>query len=150
MYSMKKCMMVLGGLLLLAAGTPAFASDDRPIEVSELPAAARQFIKTHFAGAQVSLATVDGHLFDREYKVVFTDGREVEFSKSGEWEEVDANRGQFPIAVLPQAIRSYLSQHYPNTPVVKADRDRHGYEVKLRNGFELEFDKNGRLYKIDD
>ncbi len=143
-------MMVLGGLLLLVAGTPALASDDRPIDVSELPAAARQFIKTHFAGAQVSHATVDGHLFDKEYKVVFTDGREIEFGKNGDWEEVDANRGQFPIAVLPQSIRSYLSQHYPDMPVMKADRGRYGYEVKLRNGLELEFDKSGRLYKIDD
>ena len=143
-------MMVLGGLLLLVAGTPALAADDRPIDVSELPAAARQFIKTHFAGAQVSHATVDGHLFDKEYKVVFTDGREIEFGKNGDWEEVDANRGQFPIAVLPQSIRSYLSQHYPDMPVMKADRGRYGYEVKLRNGLELEFDKSGRLYKIDD
>lgn len=150
MYSMKKCMMALGGLLLLVAGTPVFASDDRPIEVSELPASARQFIKTHFAGAQVSHATVDGHLFDKEYKVVFTDGREIEFGKNGDWEEVDANRGQFPMEVLPQSIRSYLGQHFPDTPVMKADRDRRGYEVKLRNGFELEFDKDGRLYKIDD
>ncbi|MDE5963176.1 MAG: PepSY-like domain-containing protein [Alistipes sp.] len=143
-------MMALGGLLLLVAGTPVFASDDRPIEVSELPASARQFIKTHFAGAQVSHATVDGHLFDKEYKVVFTDGREIEFGKNGDWEEVDANRGQFPMEVLPQSIRSYLGQHFPDTPVMKADRDRRGYEVKLRNGFELEFDKDGRLYKIDD
>ena len=89
-------------------------------------------------------------MFDKEYKVVFTDGREIEFGKYGDWEEVDANRGQFPIAVLPQSIRSYLSQHYPDMPVMKADRDRYGYEVKLRNGLELEFDKSGRLYKIDD
>lgn len=147
---MKKRMLLLVGLLSMAVCTSAFASDERPIDVSELPAPARQFIQTHFANAQVAYASVDGSLFDKDYEVAFTDGRKVEFTRSGEWKEVDAKRADFPMSVLPQAIRSYLHQHYPDAAVMQIDRDRHGYEVKLRNGLELEFDKNGRLYKIDD
>ncbi len=147
---MKKCMLLLVGVLSMAVCTSAFASDERPITVSELPASARQFIQTHFGSAQVSYATVDGKLFDKEYKVVFADGRKVEFAKNGEWKEVEAGRADFPMSVLPQAIRSYLHEHYPDAAVEQIDRDRYGYEVKLRNGLELEFDKNGRLYKIDD
>lgn len=150
MYMMKKCMLVLVGLLSMAVCTSAFASDDRPIDVSELPAPARQFIQTHFAKAQVAYASVDGSLFDKDYEVAFTNGCKVEFSRSGEWKEVDAKRAEFPMSILPQTIRTYLRQNYPDTPVSKADRDRRGYEVELRNGLELEFDKNGRLYKIDD
>ncbi len=147
---MKKVKMLLAGLVLLAAAAPVFASDGRPIGMSELPAPARQFIETHFADAKVSYATVEGRVLDKEYEVVFTDGRKVEFGKSGEWEQVDAKRGQFPMAVLPQPIRTYLRQNYPDTPVSKIDRDRRGYEVELRSGLELDFDRNGRLLKIDD
>ncbi len=147
---MKKVKMLLAGLALLAAAAPVFASDGRPIGVSELPAPARQFIATHFADAKVSYATVEGRVLDKEYEVVFIDGRKVEFGKSGEWEQVDAKRGQFPMAVLPQSIRTYLRQNYPDTPVSKIDRDRRGYEVELRSGLELDFDRNGRLLKIDD
>lgn len=147
---MKKRMLLLAGLLSMVVGAFAFASDERPITVSELPATARQFIQTHFGNAQVSYVAVDGKLFDKEYKVIFADGRKVEFAKNGEWEEVDAKRADFPMSVLPQAIRTYLHQHYPDAAVEQIDRDRYGYEVKLRNGLELEFDKNGRLLKIDD
>ncbi|MDE6570094.1 MAG: PepSY-like domain-containing protein, partial [Alistipes sp.] len=69
---------------------------------------------------------------------------------NGEWEEVEAKRADFPMSVIPQAIRSYLHQHYPDAAVKQIDRDRYGYEVKLRSGLELEFDKDGRLLKIDD
>ncbi len=147
---MKKVRMMLAGLSLLVAAVPVFASDERPIDVSALPASARQFIETHFADAKVSYATVEGRVFDKDYEVVFTDGRKVEFDKNGEWEQVDAKRGQFPMAVLPQSIRTYLRQNHPDTPVSKIDRDRRGYEVELRSGLELDFDRNGRLVKIDD
>ena len=145
---MKKRMLLLVGLLSMAVC--AFASDERSITVSELPATARQFIQTHFGDVQVSRGTVDGKLLDKEYKVVFADGRKVELARNGEWEEVEAKRADFPMSVIPQAIRSYLHQHYPDAAVKQIDRDRYGYEVKLRSGLELEFDKNGRLLKIDD
>lgn len=147
---MKKVRMMLAGLSLLVAAVPVFAADGRPIDVSALPAPARQFIETHFGDAKVSYATVEGRMLDKDYEVVFTDGRKVEFDKNGEWEQVDAKRGTFPMAVLPQSIRTYLRQNYPDTPVSKIDRDRRGYEVELRSGHELDFDRNGRLLNIDD
>lgn len=147
---MKKCILLVAGLLSMAATTSVFAFDGRPIDVSELPATARQFIETHFADAKISHVSVDGKLLDKEYEVLFADGRKIEFAKNGEWEEVDAKRAEVPASVLPQSVRSYLRQNYPDMPVSKVERDRRGYEVKLRNGVELDFDKNGRLLKIDD
>ena len=47
---MKKLMMILAGAALLATSAPAFAGNDRPIAVGELPAVSQEFIKTHFAG----------------------------------------------------------------------------------------------------
>ena len=50
---MKKLMMILAGAALLATSAPAFAGNDRPIAVGELPAVSQEFIKTHFAGVEV-------------------------------------------------------------------------------------------------
>lgn len=147
---MKKCILLVAGLLSMAATTSVFAFDGRPIDVSELPATARQFIEAHFADAKISHVSVDGKLLDKEYEVLFADGRRIEFAKNGEWEEVDAKRAEVPMSVLPQSVRSYLRQNYPDVPVSKVERDRHGCEVTLRNGLELDFDKNGRLLKVDD
>ena len=71
---MKKLMMILAGAALLATSAPAFAGNDRPIAVGELPAVSQEFIKTHFAGVEVSFSKVDEELFDKDYKVVFVNG----------------------------------------------------------------------------
>ena len=71
---MKKLMMILAGTALMVTSAPAFAGNDRPIAVGELPATAQQFIKAHFAGVEVSLSKVDEELFDKDYKVVFVNG----------------------------------------------------------------------------
>lgn len=149
---MKTVLRALGGVLvlLLGAAQVSFAGDKRPVTLEDLPAPAQHFIKNYFGTATVSRITVDSQMFDREYKVVFTDGREVEFSKAGEWEEVEAKRAEFPMGVLPQQIRRYLEQHYPNQAVSRVERDRRGYEVKLRNGVELDFDNRFQLLKVDD
>lgn len=149
MAMMKKRCMLLSGLLLVAA-LPACASGDRPVELSELPAAARQFIDTHFAGAKVAFASVDNDWPDKDYTVGFTEGQKVEFDRRGEWKEIETKRSAFPMGVLPQSIRTYLRHNHPDTPVSKIDRDRRGYEVELRNGLDLDFDRNGRLVRIDD
>ena len=85
---MKKLMMILAGAALLATSAPAFAGNDRPIAVGELPAVSQEFIKTHFAGVEVSFSKVDEELFDKDYKVVFVNGAKVEFAKNGEWKDV--------------------------------------------------------------
>lgn len=146
---MKKLAVILAGLAL-AASAPAFAGEDRPINVEELPAASQQFIKTHYNNARVSYATVDQAIVTRDYKVVFADGTKVEFAKNGEWTEVDTRSGAVPDAVVPQQIRDVVAQRFPGHKIRSIERDRRGYEVKLDNGLDLDFGTNYRLNKIDD
>ena len=99
---MKKLMMILAGAALLATSAPAFAGNDRPIAVGELPAVSQEFIKTHFAGVEVSFSKVDEELFDKDYKVVFVNGAKVEFAKNGEWKDVECKYGEVPAAIVPR------------------------------------------------
>ena len=136
---MKKLMMILAGTALMVTSAPAFAGNDRPIAVGELPATAQQFIKAHFAGVEVSLSKVDEELFDKDYKVVFVNGAKVEFTKNGE----------VPAAIVPQQIRDYVAKNYPDRKITAIDRDRRDYEVELDNGLDLKFDLKFRLIDID-
>lgn len=122
---MKKLMMILAGAALLATSAPAFAGNDRPIAVGELPAVSQEFIKTHFAGV------------------------EVEFAKNGEWKDVECKYGEVPAAIVPQQIRDYVTKNYPKNKIVAIDRDRRDYEVELDNGLDLKFDLKFRLIDID-
>ena len=107
---MKKLMMILAGTALMVTSAPAFAGNDRPIAVGELPATAQQFIKAHFAGVEVSLSKVDEELFDKDYKVVFVNGAKVEFTKNGEWKDVECKYGEVRAAsvktLVPTAVFS--------------------------------------------
>ena len=38
---------------------------------------------------------------------------------------------------------------YPDTKVVKLEKKRNGHEVKLSNGWELEFNRNFELIDMD-
>ncbi len=137
-------------LAMLAVCVPAVAGNDRPIQVGELPAASRQFIETHFSGAEVSYAKVDEEWMDKDYKVVFADGATVEFSKDGAWKEVDCKNRAVPAGIVPARIREYVANNFPGRNVTAIEQGRRGYEVELDNGIDLKFDMKFRLTDIDD
>ena len=147
---MKKLTIIFASLALMASTLTAFAGNDRIITVAELPAVSQQFIKTHFAGVEVSYVKVDEEMFDKDYKVVFVNGSKVEFAKDGAWKEVDCKYGEVPAAIVPQQIRDYVAKNFAGRKIVSIDRDKRDWEVKLDNGLDLKFDLQFRLIEIDD
>ena len=93
---------------------------------------------------------MDEELFDKDYKVVFVNGAKVEFTKNGEWKDVECKYGEVPAALVPQQIRDYVAKNFAGRKIVSIDRDKRGYEVKLDNGLELKFDLKFRLIEVDD
>lgn len=147
---MKRTRIILAGILLSAWTLPAAAGNDRPIVVGELPAAAREFLRTHFDGLEVSYAKVDEELFDKEYKVVFVNGAKVEFLEDGLWKELDCKYGEVPAAAVPRQIADEVARLFPGRKIVSIDRGRRDYEVGLDNGLELTFDRKFRLTEMYD
>lgn len=147
---MKKLLFCLTALAAVFSAGAVYADDDRPIQVEQLPAAAQQFIKQHFADAKVAYAAEDRDWPGYTYKVVFADGAKADFEKNGDWKEVDCKPAAVPAGVVPQQIASYVKQHHEGQMVVKIERGRKGYEAELMNGIELKFDKHFRVVGIDD
>ena len=145
---MKKLTFLFASLFVL--NVAVWAGNDKPIQVSEMPKIAQEFIKKHFAGKSVALAKVDTEFMDKNYDVIFTSGEKVEFDKKGNWTKVDCEHSQVPEAIIPVAIQKYVSQHYPDAKVVKIElTDHKGYDVDLSNGIDIEFDKKMRVRDID-
>ena len=147
---MKRLTILMASLFAALSILPASAGNDRIITVGELPAAAQQFITTHFKGVEVSYAKVDEDWFDKEYKVVFVDGSKVEFVRSGAWKEIDCKYGEVPAGAVSAPIRDCVAARFPGRRIICIERDRRNCEVKLDNGLELEFDADFRLVDIDD
>ena len=146
---MKKILFVFAAFLLIGVSV-AKADNDKVINKNELPAQAQQFINEHFANVKLSYAKLERDFLERSYEVLLTDGTKLEFSSKGTWLEVDCKYGEVPAAVIPAPIKNYIKENYPGERVLKIERDRSNYELKLSNRLELTFDKDFRIIDIDD
>ena len=73
---MKKLVFLL--VCLFTLQTVARADDDKPIQVTQMPQPAQQFIKQHFADSKVALAKMESDFFYKSYEVIFTNGDKVD------------------------------------------------------------------------
>lgn len=125
------------------------ADNDKTIQISDLPQKAQLFIEKHFSGVKVAYAKQESDLLDKTYDVVFTNGNKVEFNKKGEWKEVDCKQNELPAGIVPEKIKEYVNQNYSGVKILKIDRDKKDYEVKLSNKLELKFDMKFNLIEMD-
>ena len=145
---MKKLLLLLVCLFTFQAVVKA--NDDKPIKVAHLPQSAQQFIKSHFGNSKVAIAKMETDWLDKSYDVIFTDGNKLEFDKQGNWKEINCKYSAVPAGVIPAQILKYVSENYPDAKVLKIERDKKDYEVKLSNRWELKFDLQFNLIDIDD
>ena len=146
---MKKIFMAL--LLVLTLGVATACADTYAHDASVLPAAAQQVLKKNFK-AKVSVVKIDKDFgMVKDYEVVLNDGTEITFDSKGNWEEVEVGATMtVPAAFMPQPMRTYLSTNFKGVNVVGLEKKRNGYEVKLVNDIELEFDSAGNFLRYDD
>lgn len=120
-------------------------------DTTQLPVAARQFITKHFPGVAVSHIKIEKEFVEgKKYDVILTNGFDLDFNNKGEWTEVDGHRTMVPKAILPVRIADYAAKNFPQASVVSIDKDRDGFDVKLSDGRELKFNKNGDFIRFDD
>lgn len=145
---MKKLVFLLVGLFALSVALKA--DNVKTVQIGQLPTPAQTFITTYFKDSKVALAKVETEFLSKTYEVLFTNGSKVEFDRSGEWTEVQCKTGEIPFEIVPQPIRDYVKQNYPEAVIQKIERDKHDIEVKLSNRWEITFDHNMRVIDIDD
>ena len=129
---MKKWMFLLVSLFTMQM---AMADNDKPIAFEQLPATAQTFIKQHFSDAKVAFVKMEKEFLDSSYDVVFINGDKVDMT--------------VPQAVVPVKIQEFVKSNYPEAKVLKIEKDRYEYEVKLSNFWELTFDLNFNLIDMD-
>lgn len=134
---------------LLASTCQVMANKDVAIKVSELPAMAQRILNVNFTENKVALSKKEVGLFSRSYEVIFTNGNKIEFDADGRWEKIFCERGGVPLELIPPSIRMYIDEHYGGSKIVKIERDKRGYDVKLFRGVNLNFDTKGRWVKVE-
>ncbi len=145
---MKKILFVFAAIFTFGVSNVS-ADNDKLVTKSELPVQSQQFINDYFAGVELTYAKLERDFFERSYEVVLADGTKLEFTTKGVWKEVDCRYGEVPSAIVPQAIREYIAKNYAGVKVLKIERDRGNYEVKLSNRYELTFNSDCKIIDID-
>jgi len=146
---MKKIMFLLTLVFSLCV-VNAFGFNDKVISKNQLPAQAQSFLNENFADVKISYAKQETDFIERSYEVVLADGTKLEFTKKGNWKEVDCRYGEVPSAIVPAPIKSFINENYSGSRVLKIERDSRGYEVKLSNKLELKFNNDFKIVDIDD
>jgi hypothetical protein len=146
---MKKILFAV--LAVFVFGVAAVKADnDKVINKNQLPAQAQSFLNQNFSGVNISYAKEERDFLSRSYEVMLVDGSKIEFGSNGNWEEVDCRYGEVPAAVVPQPIKDYIAKNWADAKVIKIERHRSNYELKLSNRLELVFDEDFNIIDIDD
>lgn len=140
----KKIFMMLAFMLTMSLSM--MADNDRVITFEQLPAPAQTLLKQNFADKKVLIATAD---FD-DFKVMYQSGEKVEFDKKGNWKDLDCKTSAVPADLIPEQIKAHIKASFQDAVIIKIDRDRRGYEVKLSNGLEMEYNKKFQVVDIGD
>jgi len=124
----------------------ARADHDQVITFDQMPEAAQALLKQYFADKVPLVVTVDWD----DYTIIYESGEKVEFDKQGNWKELNCRSSVVPMELVPDAIKTHINTTFPGTTILKLDRNRRGYEVKLDNGLEVEYDPTFQIIDIDD
>lgn len=141
---MKKLALFLVTLLTLTFS--AKADHDQIVTFDQLPQAAQALLKQHFASKVPLVVTMDWD----DYTIVYESGEKVEFDKQGNWKEFDCRTSQVPPELIPEQIKAHVRTAFPGAAIVDLDRNRRGYEIKLNNGLDIEYNRAFQVVEIDD
>ena len=143
---MKRSIQAIILLVAMLVSFNARADHDQVITYDQLPEVAQTFLKQYFADKVPLVVTVDWD----DYAIRYSSGEKVEFDKQGNWKDIECYNGKVPAAAVPEQISTYVTSTFPGKSIIKIERHRSVYEVKLNNGMEIEFNRNFQVIDIDD
>lgn len=120
------------------------------VGIANVPKTAQEFVKQYFSDLQISRVQKEN---DGSYDVHFTNGVEIDFDTNGNWTEVSAGNNQklANTSFIPEKIRNYLAQMYPEKPIHAIKKSATGYQVELLNfDGEVTFDSDGNYLIVKD
>ena len=109
-----------------------------------------QFVTQHFPKTTILFSQRDGG----EFEVRLNDGTEIDFTRKGEWKNIDCKHSSIytsvPAELIPVEIANYVKASFPNENIIKIDKDRRDWEIELSNRLEIKFDNKFRVLEYDD
>ena len=145
----KRISLLLVGLFCLSS--IALADSERRINIERLPPMAKSLVFECFNEDEILIVKQEKDDNKCSYEVLLRDGTKMEFNRRGELVEVENEKAGVPFQLIPRKIRNYVLRRFSEDVfILEYERDRKGYEIKLSNDLEIEFDNQFRVREIDD
>lgn len=144
---MKTVKLVLAFLFVCAIGQ--IHAQDRYLETNEYPNEITSYIDTHFPNGDIVSIKEEKGKRKTEYEVKLRNMEELEFDQDYAVTCVESKES-LPESVVPQKIRDYVTQNYPDRNIEEWKKKKRGQEIELDNGLEIKFDFDGNFVKLDD
>lgn len=119
-------------------------------DIKQLPKKSQDFIIKYFPDEKISYIKIDEEFMQKDYDVIFVSGSEIEFSKDGEWHEINCKRSAIPEAIIPANMKAFISKNFNNAHISKMEKKTKHFEIELSNDLDMEFDLHGNFIRIDD
>lgn len=123
-------------------------AQDKIIPSNKLPKQIITFVETHFPENSIIQASFDRELFSKSYEIILKDNIKLDFNSKNEATSIEGN-SKLPDKVIPKQILEYVKKNYNKNVIIEWELDDKKQQVKLDNGLELEFNKNGDFLRID-
>ena len=112
------------------------------INESEIDPAIMEFVMTHFPQTGIFHCYQTQHY----YKVRLDDRTQLEFTHSFEWVKVDCEHSTIytnvPTSIVPEQITTYVTTNFPGRVIEEIEKKNFGWEIELKNGPEIRFDRD--------
>ena len=148
--TMKRFNFLLLSVTLIVSSAWADRKDVVTDDISKLPPAARTFIQKYFPNIPVSYLKIEKEFFSKTYDVILTNGYDLEFDEDGAWIEIDCNKDSVPADIIPQKIYQYYKNKFAQYKIIKVEKEKKEYQIKLSSGLELIFNLKQEFLRFDD
>lgn len=140
------CVTVFGTVSCAKEDIDVTGEDQKNIEFADLPVNAQALLTK-----SGSVAVIDGILMSSDGYDVSMGNFKIDFDKNGEWKKIKSkNSSALPESILslvPAVITSHVKEFYSPRGILKIEKDKEKYEVKLtgKPEVEIDFDMDGNV-----
>lgn len=107
---------------------------------AQLPRKSRDVIRQHYPKHYIKqIRTID-----KLYWVSLSDNTLLKFKKNGELIEI---LGYVPVLLIPYQINNHMLWHHPNKSVRYYYKHKKGYDIHLKDGKQLKYNKRYKFKK---
>lgn len=140
----------LAAILSISLATLSLAGceSEKQVNKQDIPTEINNYVKQHFPDNNILVVKQEQDGFRKKYEVMLQNNIKLEFNHKFEITDIDSNT-KLPDSVIPEPIRNYVAQNYPDNYITDWELEYNHQQVGLDNGLDLEFTMDGNFIRID-